>query len=219
LLAVVAGQTDPEGRDRLQPDQKGKPLAGASTLNRLELTNTKTDSRYHKIQADHAAIEEWLLALGVGTLDKDATEVIVDLDATGTLLYGQQQGRNFNAYYGDDCYLPLLLYIGSVPVWTQLRTSDRDAAAGARAALQKVVAAIRARCPRARIIVRGDSGFCREEILAWCEDQPAHLGPVYYCLGLARNAVWVEKLQPALALARARACLTGGRGREFTEFA
>jgi hypothetical protein len=184
----------------------------------LELTNNQPGSRYHKIVADHRAIEELLLALGVSTLDKEASEVIVDLDATGTLLYGSQQGRNFNAYYGDYCYLPLLIYIGSVPVWTQLRSSDRDPADGALAALQKVVAAIRARCPRARIIVRGDSGFCREEIMAWWEAQPAHRGPVYYCLGLVRNEVLVDKLQPALALARARACLTGGNGREFAEF-
>jgi hypothetical protein len=218
LLALAAGKTDPEGQDRIQPDQKGKPLAAASTLNRLELTNNQTASRYHKIVADHPAIEELLLALGVSTLDKDTAEVIVDLDATGTLLYGHQQGRNFNTYYGDYCYLPLLMYVGPIPLWVQLRTSDRDAADGAVEALQKVVAAIRARCPHARIIVRGDSGFCREEIMAWCEDQPAHLGPVYYCLGLARNAVLESKLQGALALARATACLTGGSGREFTEF-
>jgi hypothetical protein len=135
------------------------------------------------------------------------------------LLYGQQEGRNFNSYYGDYCYLPLLIYIGNFPVWTQLRTSDRDAANGVVAALTKVVAAIRPRCPQARIIVRADSGFCREDLMAWCEDQPAHLRPVYYCLGLARNPVLVEKLQPALAQARAQACLTGGQGRAFTEFA
>jgi len=218
LLAVTAGKLDPTGGDRLAADQKGKPLAAPSTLNRLELTNSKPDSRYHKIVADHDAIQELLLALGVATLDKDATEVIVDLDATGTLLYGHQEGRNFNAYYGDDCYLPLLIYVGPVPLWTQLRTSDRDAADGAVAALEKVVATIRKRCPRARIIVRGDSGFCREELMAWCENQPAHLGPVYYCLGLARNPVLVDKLGTALALARARACLTGGQGRDFNEF-
>jgi len=216
LLALAAGKIDPEGQDRIQPDQKGKPLAAASTLNRLELTNNQPGSRYHKIVADPPASEELLLALGVNTLDKDATEVVVDLDATGPLLYGSQQGRNFHAYYGDYCYLPLLIYVGAVPLWAQLRTSDRDAADGAVAALQKVVAAIRARCPRARIIVRGDSGFCREEILVGCEQQPAPLEPVYYCVGLARNAVLVDKLQGALALARARACLTGGSGREFT---
>ena len=218
LLAVAAGKTDPLGQQRSQPEQRGNALAGAATLNRLELTNNKTDSRYHKIVADHAAIAALLLALGVATLAKDTTEVIVDLDATGTLLHGQQEGRNFNSYSGDYCYLPLLIYIGHFPVWTQLRTSDHDAATGVVAALIQVVAAIRQRCPQARIILRADSGFCREEIMAWCEDQPRHLGPVYYCFGLARNPVLVEQLQPTLALARAQACLTGGSGRAFTEF-
>jgi hypothetical protein len=218
LLAAVVGKSDVVGEQRADPSQRGKPLAAAATLNRLELTNNKPDSRYHKIVADHAAIAELLLSLGVGTLDKQATEVVVDLDATGTLLYGRQQGRHFNAYYGDDCYLPLLIYVGAVPLWAQLRTSDRDAADGTVAALPPVVAAIRARCPRAKIIGRADSGFCREAIMAWCEDQPAHPGPVYYCLGLAGNSVLVEQLQPALAQARARACLTGGSGREFAEF-
>jgi hypothetical protein len=152
LLAVVAGHPDPEGQDRSHPDQHGKPLAAPATLNRLELTNTKPDSRYHKIVADHAAIEELLLALGVGMLAKDTTEVILDFDATGTLLYGHQEGRHFNAYYDDYCYLPLLIYIGQVPVWAQLRTSDHEAAAGAVEVLKKVVAAVRARCPQARII-------------------------------------------------------------------
>jgi hypothetical protein len=218
LMAVVAGHTDPEGLDRTQPDQKGKPLAAPATLNRLELTNTHPDSRYHKVHADHAAIEQLLLTLGVQTLDKNTTEVILDLDATGTLLYGHQEGRHFNAYYDDYCYLPLLIFIGEVPVWVQLRTSEHEAADGALDAVKKVVAAVRARCPKARIIVRADSGFCREPILAWCENQPAHLEPVYYCVGLARNPVLVEKLQPALAAARATACLTGGQGRAFMEF-
>ena len=100
-------------------------------------------------------------------------------------------------------------------MWAQLRTAEHDAAHGAVAALEKIVAAIRKRCPKARIIVRGDSGFGREEIMAWCEGQPE----VYYCLGLAKNSVLLDKLGPALAQARARRCLTGGSSaREFTEF-
>jgi hypothetical protein len=103
-----------------------------------------------------------------------------------------------------------------VPLWAQLRTSDHDAAHGVVPALEKIVAAIRKRCKRARIIIRADSGFCREEILAWCE-RPPRGG--YYCLGLAKNSVLIEELQPALAAARARRCLTGAASaREFTEF-
>lgn len=219
LLAVAAGKSDPLGQDRRDLAQRGKPLASASTLNRFELTNNLADERYHKIDADHEAIEDLLLDMGVMTLDKDTPEVVVDLDATGSLVHGQQEGRFWHGHYGDYCYLPLSAFIGAVPVWAQLRTADRDASDGTVAALTKIVAAIRRRCPQARIIVRADGGFCREEIMAWCEDQPAHLGPVYYCIGLPRNARVEALLADAWVDARARACLTGGSARVFTEFA
>jgi hypothetical protein len=132
------------------------------------------------------------------------------------LLHGTQEGRQFSAYYGDYCYLPLYVFVGQVPLWAQLRTSDRDGADGVVPALEKIVPAIRKRCKRARIIIRGDSGFCRQEIMAWCEGQPR---VVYYCLGLAKNSVLIEQLQPALAEARARRCLSGAESvRVFTEF-
>ena len=188
-------------------------LAAPATLNRLELSNTKR-TRCHKLPHDPQEIEACLLKLGVRCLTKHAREIVVDLDAMGHLLHGTQEGRHFNAYYGDYCYLPLYVFVGDVPLWAQLRTSDHEAAHGVVPALEKIVAAIRQRCKRARIILRGDSGFCREEILAWCE---AHR--VHYCLGLQKNRVLIEKLQPALADARARRCLSGAEStRVFTEF-
>jgi hypothetical protein len=106
--------------------------------------------------------------------------------------------------------------VGSIPLWAQLRTSNQDGAAGAVEALEQMVAAIRGRCRRARIIVRADSGFCREEIMAWCERQNP---VVYYCLGLPKKSTLIEHLEPALAQARARRCLTGApSARVFTEF-
>jgi hypothetical protein len=215
LLALAVGKTDVLGAQRRQPDQRGKPLASAPTLNRLELTNNLPDQRYHKIDADHEAIENLLLELGVMTLAKDTQEVIVDLDATGSLVYGQQEGRFWHGHYGDYCYLPLYAFIGAVPLWAQLRTADRDASEGAVAALAKIVPAIRRRCPQARIIVRADSGFCRDELLGWCEAQTP---TVYYCVGLQRNVRLQQLLGDALFDARARACLVGGTTRVFTEF-
>lgn len=97
----------------------------------------------------------------------------------------------------------------------KLRTADQDGAAGTVPALEKIVAAIRRRSPEARVIVRGDAGFCREQIMAWCEGQPA----VYYCLGLAKNSGLLERLASALFDARARRCLSGAPStRVFTEF-
>ena len=215
LLAVACDKRDPLGEDRFNPAHRGVALAGASTLNRLELSHNKS-TRAHKLKHDPRKVEACLLAKGVRCLPKRAAEIVVDLDAMGHRLHGTQEGRHFSAYYDDYCYLPLYVFVGDFPLWAQLRTSDKDGADGVVAALEKIVPAIRKRCRRARIIVRGDSGFCREKIMAWCEGQKA----VYYCLGLAKNSVLVERLSPALVGARMRWCLCGGANvREFLEFA
>jgi hypothetical protein len=214
LLAVACGKTDPLGERRFLPQHRGIALAAPSTLNRLELSNNK-ESRCHKLPHDPAKVQACLLKMGARCLPKHSREVVVDLDAMGHRLHGFQQGRHFNAYYDDYCYLPLYAFVGDFPLWAQLRTAEHDAAWGVVPALEKMVAAIRKRCRRARIIVRGDSGFCREEIMAWCEAQRE----VYYCLGLAKNSVLIEQLGPVLARARARHCLSGAASvREFTEF-
>ena len=214
LLAAACNKEDPLGQDRFNPAHRGIALAGASTLNRLELSNNK-NTRCHKLPHDPAKIEACLLRLGVRCLPKHAKEVVVDLDAMGHRLHGLQEGRLFNAYYDDYCYLPLYAFVGDFPLWAQLRTAEHEAAHGVVGALEKIVAAIRQRCRKARIIVRGDSGFGREEIMAWCEGQ----SEVYYCLGLAQNSVLNATLGPTMAQARARHCLTGPASvRVFTEF-
>lgn len=214
LLATACNKVDPLGQERFNPAHRGVALAGPSTLNRLELSNNKA-TRCHKLQHDPAKVAARLLTMGARCLPKHARELVLDLDAMGHRLHGLQEGRHFNAYYDDYCYLPLYAFVGDFPLWAQLRTAEHEAAHGAVAALEQIVAALRKRCPKARIIVRGDSGFGREEIMAWCESQ----WEVYYCLGLAKNSVLIEKLGPALAQARARHCLSGAAStREFTEF-
>jgi hypothetical protein len=153
--------------------------------------------------------------MGVRCLPKHSLEVVIDLDATDDPLHGHQEGRFFHGFYGCYCYLPLFAFVGSVPLWAQLRTSDGDAARGAVDALKKIVAAVRKRCRKARIIVRADSGFCREEIMAWCETQQP---VVYYCLGLARNSRLRELIDEKFARVRESAILCGGVARGFTEF-
>jgi hypothetical protein len=213
LLAVACDKTDPLGLDRVRPEHRGVALAAPSTLNRLELSNGKETSA-HKIRHDAAKVEACLLEMGVRCLPKHTREVVLDLDAMGHRLHGMQEGRHFNAYYDDYCYLPLYVFAGDIPLWAQVRTCEHSAAHGVVPALAKMVAAIRKRCRRARIIVRGDSGFGVEEIMVWCEQQRE----VYYCLGLAKNSVLIEKLGPALAEARARHCLVGTSTRVFSEF-
>lgn len=214
LMAVAVGKEDPLGLDRPQEGSKGSALASDSTLNRLELGNNR-ETRAHKIKADAEKIAALLIRFGVGMLEKNTREVVIDLDATDTTIHGQQEGRFFHGYYDNYCYLPLYAFIGEIPVFAQLRTSDGDASEGTVEALEAIVAETRRQCPNARIIVRGDSGFCREEIMAWCETQTSQ---VYYCFGLAGNSRLFKELDDTIFAARAMACLLGGTARRFREF-
>ena len=147
-------------------------------------------------------------------LPKDSLEIILDLDAMGHALHGNQEGRFFSGYYNEYCYLPLYIFAGNILFWAQLRPADQDVAFGIVEALIKIVAALRKRFPKIRIIIRGDSGFCRTELMDWCEDQG-----IYYCLGLARNERLEALLLPSMITARMRRCLTSGVSvRVFTEF-
>ena len=212
LLATACGKKDPLGENRVF--HPGPALAAPSTLNRLELSNNR-NSRCHKIPHDPNSIQALLLEMGVRCLPKYGDEIVVDLDAMGHRLYGSQEGRHFNGYYNDYVYLPLYVFVGNIPLWAQLRTSDHGAAHGVVPALEQIVRAIRRRCKKARIILRGDSGFCQDEIMTWCESQPA----VYYCVGLAKNSVLLERADRAMMDARARHCLTGAVAtRVFSEF-
>ena len=212
LLATACGKQDPLGKERIF--HPGPALAAPSTLNRLELSNNK-NTRCHKLPHDPKRIEALLVEMGARCLPKHALEIVIDLDAMGHRLHGLQEGRHFNAYYDAYVYLPLYLFVGNIPLWAQLRTSDHGAAHGVVPALVQIVAALRRRCKKARIIIRGDSGFCVDEIMAWCENQPE----IYYCLGLAKNSVLLERVQRAMMDARARHCLSGAaRTRVFTEF-
>jgi Transposase DDE domain group 1 len=211
LLAVAAGKTDPLGEDRIH--DRSCALAASSTLNRLELSNNKND-RYHKLSHDARKIEQLLLEMSVRCLPKHAREIVLDLDGMGHLLHGLQEGRHFSAYYDGYCYQPLYVVCGAIPLWTQLRTGDCDAKEDVLVALKKIIPVIRKRCRQARILIRGDSGFCREGLMALCEGQKK----VYYVLGLAKNSVLVERVERAMFWAAARRCLTGQASREFSEF-
>jgi hypothetical protein len=214
LLAVACDKLDPLGHDRLHAHDHGVALAGSSTLNRLELGHQPAD-RYHKIQYDPQAIAAVLLELGVRCLDKHARELVIDLDGMGHLVHGLQEGRHFNTCYDGHCLQPLYAFAGNVPLWAALRPGDADAGFdGVLDALGALVAAIRKRCPRARLIVRGDSAFARQETMAWCEARD-----VYYCFGLAPNARLRAEVEVTLADARARRCLTGApSARAFKDF-
>jgi hypothetical protein len=213
LLAVACEKLDPLGLERVVSEHRGVALAAPSTLNRLELSNNKF-SRAHKLPHDPEKIEACLLDMAVGCLPKQMSEVVLDLDAMGHLLHGLQEGRHFHAYYGDYCYLPLYVMAGDVLLWAELRTAEHGPAHGVVRALEQIVGALRKRIAGVRIIVRADSGFCNDEVLRWCEGQRE----VYYCIGVAKTSVLIDKLEPALAQARARHCLVGVATRAFAQF-
>lgn len=190
-LALLSGKDDIEGLDRVHESDKGKALAGHSTLNRLELGALGGDGRYKKIIADSDSLELLLIEEGVRAIPRKTRQIVLDFDATDDPLHGSQQGAYFHGYYGHYCYLPLYCFCGNIPLLARLRDCKRDASEGTTKALEKIVAAIRRRFGRkVRIIVRADSGFARDEIMLWCEHNK-----VSYCLGLARNQRLATHLQ------------------------
>jgi|TARA_B100000745_G_scaffold291959_1_gene232346 hypothetical protein len=196
LLAMVCGKSDVLGQKRRREADRGKALAGKATLNRLELSALGGDGRYKKIVADEKAISALLIREGLARIPRKSRWLILDFDATDDRLHGAQEGRFFHGYYGHYCFLPLYCFCGNIPLWAQLRSSDRDASAGTVEALEKILPAIRRRFGRkVKVLVRADSGFAREAIMSWCENQTN----VYYCLGLARNKRLQEALAPSFA--------------------
>lgn len=192
LMATACGKIDLLGEERRCEEDKGRPLAGKSTLNRLELSSHETDGRYKKIQADPEAIKKLLIEAGVRAIPRKTRVIVIDFDATDDPLHGKQEGRFFHGYYRHYCYLPLYAFCGDIPLWAELRTADRDGSDGTKEALEEIIPVIRRRFGRkVPIIVRGDSGFCREELMAWIEQQPR----VHYVFGLAKNSRLTEKLE------------------------
>ena len=217
LFATMCGKSDPLGQKRQREEDRGKALAGKSTLNRMELTPSDADSshRYKKIVAQEAEIEEYFINEFIRSLTKDTQQVILDLDATDDPIHGQQEGRFFHGYYGNYCYLPLYIFCGDWPVVAKLRRSNIDASCGALEMIQKVVAALRKRFPKLKIILRADGGFCRDRIMTWCE-----LNGIYYLFGLARNPVLERKLRFSMEKAKVQSEANGGQSaRVFRGFA
>ena len=215
LLATLVGKTDVTGEKRLREQDRGCPLASSSTLNRLELSepDTAAGSRYKRIGADPQALDRLLVDIFLESYQRGPREIWLDLDATDDPLHGHQEGRFFHGYYGCYCYLPLYIFCGGHLLCARLRPSKQDAAAGSVEELSRIVAQIRERWPKTRIIIRGDSGFCREPIMKWCE---AH--GVGYVLGLARNARLVRAIGKERREAYEAYRRTGKSARRFRDF-
>jgi hypothetical protein len=206
VLATLAGKLQARRRDCA-------PLAGKSTLNRLEHAPIGP-SRYHKIGHDGEAIERLFVDLFLEAHKTAPRRIVLDLDATDDPLHGHQEGRFFHGYYDCHCYLPLYVFCGSQLLAARLRRSNIDASAGALEEVARIIARIRARWPRVEILLRADSGFAREALMSWCE-----ASRVDYVFGLARNERLVGAIADDLAVAEAASLAQGGPARRFADFA
>lgn len=202
LLSLVCGK------------ENGKLLSGKSTLNRLELGKEIDEygDRYNKIGWESSNIEHLLVDVFLDSFSKPPEEIILDFDATDDPLHGNQEGRFFHGYYDSYCYLPLYVFAGSFPLAAKLRPSNIDASTGTVELLQMMVPRIRSRFPKTRIVLRADSGFCRETIMKYCE-----YNDVYYVLGLPKNNRLKKALGGLMYAAEREFLQTGQRARRFAD--
>jgi hypothetical protein len=205
VLAVLAGKLAAKRSDCA-------PLAGKSTLNRLELSRPDP-TRYHKVSHNAAAIETLFVDVFLEAHRRPPAQIILDLDATDDPLHGQQEGRFFHGYYDCYCYLPLYIFCGRHLLAAKLRRSNIDGAAGAIEEVARIVAQIRRRWPKTRVLLRGDSGFAREALMAWCE-----ANRVNFLFGLARNERLEQAISTELMLAKFDSLRTGRSARRFKDF-
>lgn len=214
LLAAVVGKEDPTGSDRRERDA-GKPLAGKSTLNRLELTPAEAgaSARYKKIVMDPDAVDRFFVDVFIQAHHQAPAQIVLDVDSTDDVIHGNQEGRFFHGYYGNYCYLPLYIFCGDFLLCARLRRSDIDASAGTVEELERIVGQIRKAWPQIEIIIRGDSGFARDPIMTWCEQNN-----VGYVLGLAKNERLKRVIEPHLEQAEQQWRQTGKAARVFADF-
>jgi hypothetical protein len=223
VYGLALGYEDLSDHDELRQDPllallSGKkrvgeePLAGKSTLNRLELS-TAEPSRYKKIHCQREALDELLTAVFVEAHCEPPERIVLDLDVTDLALHGHQQGRFFHGYYDSYCYLPLYIFSGEHLLCARLRTADQDAAAGSKEEVERIVKQLRQAWPQVQIVLRADSGFCREELLAWCEENG-----VDYVFGLARNERLRGWIDEEMAEAARQQQQTQQPARVFAEF-
>jgi hypothetical protein len=203
LMALLSGKRELD-----------EPLAGKSTLNRLELVGRSR--RYHKIGYSPQAIDRLLVDLYIESQAAMPRQIVLDLDATDIPLYGHQPERFFHGYYDSYCYLPLYIFAGDQLLCARLRPANQDASAGAVEEVSRIVAQLRARWPKVKIVLRADSGFCREALMAWCEKAE---NKVDYVFGLARNQRLGRIIGKEIHEARLLHQFTGKPARIFTEFA
>ena len=213
-LALICGKDDVTGDTRVRARDVGTPLAGSSTLNRLELAGSgRNQGRYKKISADEQALDRLMVDVFLESQNDEPEEIWLDLDATDDLIHGQQEQRFYHGYYHNYCYLPLYIFCGDQILCARLRPSDIDAAQGSVEECARIVAQIRMRWPNTRIVLRADSGFCRDRLMDFCESNG-----LYYVFGMAKNARLLKRVQRQMRKSKNRCHHTGEASRRFVSF-
>jgi hypothetical protein len=215
LLPVLCGKETLSGKGKKGRKSTSDFLAGKSTLNRLELSplDACPKSRYKKITADSSAMDALLVDVFLESYASAPEEIVLDIDATDDPVHGNQEGRFFHGYYGHYCYLPVYIFCGEQLLCARLRTADQDGAAGTVEELSPIITRIRSTWPDTRIILRGDGGYCRDEIMSWCEENN-----VDYVLGLAKNQRLKDRIQEEMAQAKEQFKESGKPARVFKDF-
>ena len=220
-FAAMLGHDDPAGSSRKKKSDIGAALASPHTLGRLELGNRELEkpSRYQKITCDFDKIERTITDISLDLLEREGVpnRLIIDVDSTDDIVHGKQEGGKFHAYYDNTCYTPLYFFINDHLIVSELRTIKPEPACGVIAHLERIVPILKKKFPGTEILLRGDSGFCRREIMEWCE---AEKNRIYYLLGLAKNNILNGIISREMAVAKGLHAYEESEepGRVFTEF-
>jgi hypothetical protein len=201
VFGILAGKED-----------LNEPLAGKSTLNRMEL-GTGINDRYKKITFWKEGVDELLVNVFIESYDEAPAEIVLDMDTTDLPLHGRQEGRFFHGYYDNYCYLPLYVFCGDHVLCARMREANHDAAYGCLQEIQRIVKQVRMAWPEVKIVLRGDSGFCRNELMSWCENND-----VDFLFGMARNPRLRRIIGRHMHEATVQWKQTGKPARVFTEF-
>jgi len=215
LLATVIGKQDPQGQNRRCRKDRGVAAASASTLGRIERSkaDANSNSRYEKVVCDFDLLRTRFVQTFIDSFQRVPERLVLDVDPTDIELHGNQEQRFYHGYYGHYCYLPMYLFCGDYPLSVKLRPSNIDGSLGVVEFLQPVIEQIREAFPAVHLIIRADSGFCREELMLWCEQRG-----IDYVLGLAKNSRLQDALSKQMERARREHLQTGSAARYFADF-
>jgi len=214
LLALAVGKKDVMGNDRLRKRDQGIALAGKSTLNRLEqIPPADETSRYQKIGYDPDKADRLMTDVFLESHASAPKRIYLDLDNTDAAIHGDQEGKFFHGYYGNYCYMPLYIFCGEQLLLCRLQSSNVDGAAHAVVEVKRIVEQIRSKWPEVEVVVRGDSGFCREPLMRWCEENG-----VFYILGMGTNARLDRMIRNKMNKSHSRYHVTGKANRRYRGF-